>query len=43
MCWQVELAWLANSIPEEIGYMCWQVELVWLANGIPDELDACAG
>jgi len=30
--------WLANDIPEEIGYMCWQVELMWLANGNPEEI-----
>ena len=43
MCWQVELIWLANGIPEEVGYMCWLVELMWLANDIPEEIGYMAG
>ena len=31
--------WLANGVPEEIGYLRWQVELgMWLASGIPEEI-----
>ena len=30
--------WLANDIPEEIGYMYWRVELMWLANDIPEKI-----
>ena len=38
----VRATWLANGIPEEIGYLCSQREMgmssVWLANGIPREI-----